>query len=187
MGDDTGFGAILGLLDPSAPPEAHRALREAYLWARELYGDQRRQDSYSVLTHACSVAADVSRFGHRDPEMLASALLHDVLEVTHASPTEIERRFGPRVLRLVEALTHGPGEPTAVSAQRALEAGEDAVLLRLCDRLDGLRRSRLRSPLSRSRFLAATHETYIPLAEQHFPALATTMRQALREVEQTLE
>jgi (p)ppGpp synthase/HD superfamily hydrolase len=108
------------------------------------------------------------------------------LETTKTSPAEIEERFGTRVARLVEALTNEPGEDPAVSAQRAVAAGTDAVFLRLCDRLDGVRHAPQRRNLaSRRRFLEATREVYLPLAQQYFPEIAAEMTKALTEAERT--
>jgi GTP pyrophosphokinase len=174
-------------LGPAASPGAQDLVREAFRWAYEVYGTERREDRWEVILHAWLVAGNVIRFGRRDPELVAAALLHDVLETTDTSIGEIERRSGSRVARLVEALTNEPGEDTAVSAERAVEAGQDAVFLRLCDRLDGVRHATGRRNLaSRQRFLTATREVYLPLAEQHFPPLAAAMREALRKAEQTL-
>ena len=157
----------------------------AYAWAREQYGATLRDDGLRVMDHAAHVAENVVAFGRRDVEMVAAALLHDVLETTATPAAEIERRFGPQVARLVVALTNAPGEPTAVSAQRALQAGEDALFLRLCDRLAGLRHAAGRPPASREKFLQATREVYLPLVEQHFPALAAEMTAVLQEAERS--
>jgi len=141
----------------------------AYAWARELYGAAVRDDGLLVMDHAAHVAENVVAFGRRDVDMVAAALLHDVLETTPTPAAEIERRFGAPVARLVQAVSNPPGEPTAASAQRALQAGDDALFLRLCDRLSGLRHAAGRPPASRRRFLQATRDVYLPLAEQHFP------------------
>ena len=181
------MGYLVRDLGPAASPGAQDLVRAAFCWAHEVYGTERREDRVDVILHARFVANNVMDFGRRDPEMVAAALLHDVLETTDTSSGEIERRFGSRVARLVEALTNEPGEDPAVSAQRAVEAGEDAVFLRLCDRLDGVRHATGRRNLaSRRRFLMATWEVYLPLAEQHFPEVAAEMRAALRQAERTL-
>lgn len=175
-----------GLLQVGDDLQARAQVAAALEWARQLYGTTLRQDGVQVMTHAYDVARNVSRFGRQDVELTVAALLHDVLETTDTSAGEIERRFGPRVAHLVVTLTNEPGEEPALSAQRAVQAGPDALLLRLCDRLEGVRRSPGRDPKSRRRFLAATREVYLPLAAEHFPAIAEEMREALNRAGRTL-
>jgi hypothetical protein len=47
------------------------------------------------------------RHGHRD-ELIAAGLLHDVLEKTSTTRTELQRRFGARIAKLVEAISDNP-------------------------------------------------------------------------------
>lgn len=60
------------------------------------------QDPYDV--HLGDVAKIVASAGG-DPEMVAAAWLHDVVEDTSASFLDIEREFGPELAALVEELT----------------------------------------------------------------------------------
>jgi (p)ppGpp synthase/HD superfamily hydrolase len=57
-----------------------------------LTGSERQQKSASLLRVA----------GYRD-HVVASGVLHDVLENTDTDATELEDRFGPRVSGLVQA------------------------------------------------------------------------------------
>jgi hypothetical protein len=83
----------------------------------------------------------------------------------------------------VAAVTRPPGEPAEVSAERARTAGREALLLRLCDRLDGAQRAGGREAASRANFLAVTRKVYLPLAAAHFPGLAAALREALAEAQ----
>ena len=159
------------------------ALRRAHAWAVALHDGQVRKDGSRLIDHVVGVTRNVQRFAPEgyDSELLIAALLHDVVENTPVSLAEVEARFGPRVAALVDAVTNREGESPADSAFRARDAGGDALLLRLCDRLDGIERSHRRSLKDRRKFLRASREVHLPLAEEHFPALGETMRAALAE------
>ncbi len=86
---------------------------EALVFAHQLHRKQRRKTSGAPYTaHLLGVAALVMEDGGSEDEAIA-ALLHDSLEdQAHNFPggarelaAEIEKRFGPRVRELVEALT----------------------------------------------------------------------------------
>lgn len=154
----------------------------AYELAAALHKDQHRKDCSTILEHVLGVTAKALEFGARAPQVIAAALLHDVVENTDFTVQELAAMFGPKVAALVDALTNRPGDDEAVSVRRALRAGQDALLLRLCDRLDGLQRAAARPEKARLRFLTATRQHYLPVAEELFPEIAQAMRQALEAV-----
>jgi GTP pyrophosphokinase len=162
-------------------------LRRAFAWAVAEHSGQLRKDGARLIDHVAAVARNMQRFGPDDgPELLIAALLHDIVENTDVSLSEVQDRFGERVAHLVDAVTNREGESAADSALRARDEGRDALLLRLCDRLDGIRRSPGRPESNRRKFLAASRETHLALAEEQFPALAEAMRVALAEAEAAL-
>jgi GTP pyrophosphokinase len=168
------------------PPPLREKLLEAFDWARERYGDAERSDHLTVMDHAARVAYDVVEFGPPDVTLLIAAVLHDLLETTDTTAEEIERRFGARIARLVQAVTNPPGEDVRDSAARAVAAGPDAVLLRLADRLAGLQSVHKRPSPAQRRFVANTRQVYLPLAEEYNPALAAEMRRLLEARESAL-
>jgi (p)ppGpp synthase/HD superfamily hydrolase len=57
---------------------------------------------------------------HGQPdEVIAAGLLHDVLEKTPTTRTELQRRFGARIAQLVEALSDNPAITAAGVVNRA--------------------------------------------------------------------
>lgn len=162
-------------------------VRRAWRVAVSAHEGQVRKDGSQVICHVVGVTRNVCRFAGHDADLVAAALLHDVVENTEMRLRDLQSRFGVRIASLVDAVTNRAGEDAAASAQRAYEAGEEALLLRLCDRLDGIRRSAGRSPERRRRFLVTSRQVHLPLAEEHFPALAAEMQQALEEAEGTLD
>ena len=177
---DARLDQLLAGLEPI--PEAD-AIRNAWRWAAEAHQGQMRNDGCPIIEHVLGVTANVIHFGPADPELVVAALLHDIVENTDVPLDDVRRRFGERVAGLVDAVTNRPDEDAAASAERARTGGRDALYLRLCDRLDGVRRSPGRSDKGRRKFLDASRSVHLPLAEQHFPALAEALRSALDEAE----
>lgn len=167
-------------------PAGALLVRDAWSLAQTAHRGQVRKDGARVIDHVAGVISNILRFGPADAELRAAAVLHDVVENTPVPLEAIAERFGPRVARLVDAVTNRPDEDARAAALRAHDVGEDALLLRLCDRLDGVRRSSGRSEEKRRKFLAASRETHLALAEEHFPALAEAMRVALAQADATL-
>lgn len=72
--------------------------------AHEHIGHRRKYHGQPYATHLEGVAALVTS-ATDDPETIAAAWLHDVVEDTPATLEDVERAFGPAVAALVEALT----------------------------------------------------------------------------------
>jgi len=181
MGCEGRFRQFLDGLRPYLSAAQQEQIQTAWDWAQVRHGEQRRADGASVVEHVLGVAEKVVRFAGPDAELVAAALLHDLIENTPTVREEIAAQFGPHVAALVATVTRPPGEPAEISAERARTAGREALLLRLCDRLDGVQRAAGREAASRASFLAVTREVYLPLAATHFPELAAALREALAE------
>jgi hypothetical protein len=108
------------------PEDDRQVLREALKLASELHHDQRRvREPY--LNHLLRVALRILVYYHvTDVEVLTAALLHDSVEdqpwrltgrpETGPAPTAdalevLSQRFGPRVARLVGAVTNPDWDP----------------------------------------------------------------------------
>jgi predicted HD phosphohydrolase len=103
-----------------AEPERRR-LADALALASRLHADDRRQ-SEPYINHPLRVAIRImSHYGIRDPDVVAAALLHDVVEdhaaelapggTTEAALAVLAGRFGPRVAELVAAVTNPEYDP----------------------------------------------------------------------------
>jgi (p)ppGpp synthase/HD superfamily hydrolase len=87
---------------------------EALDFAAQRHSAQRRKgpDAAPYVNHLIEVAMLVSSVGGvQDVDVLIAAVLHDVLEDTPTSASEVEDRFGPRVRSLVEALSDDKSLP----------------------------------------------------------------------------
>ncbi len=80
-------------------------LLRAYVFGAQVHGGQLRADGKPYFTgHPLEVAAILTEL-KLDDATIVTALLHDTLEDTEATPAEIERLFGPEILRLVDGVT----------------------------------------------------------------------------------
>lgn len=82
-------------------------VREALAVAREAHAGQIRtgsSDGMPFIEHPIAVADRLAKHRHCD-EVIAAALLHDVVEKTPVELDELRERFGDRVAELVGAMT----------------------------------------------------------------------------------
>jgi (p)ppGpp synthase/HD superfamily hydrolase len=87
-------------------------VRRAYAFAEAAHRGQRRKDDRAFIAHPVHVARLLAAHGY-DEEVVAAALLHDVVEDTAVTLHEIRERFGARVAQLVECVTEDPALPTS--------------------------------------------------------------------------
>jgi (p)ppGpp synthase/HD superfamily hydrolase len=117
---------------------------EAYRLAAAAHEGQRRKDDGTpYITHPVAVAELLHAAGFPE-EVIAAALLHDVVEDTEMGPDEIAERFADRVAELVEALSEDEGiedyeERKREHREQVEESGRDAIAIYIADKLSNLR------------------------------------------------
>lgn len=138
--------------------------RSAYQFARVRHAGQFRDGSKErYFEHPRRVAKRLVAWGVEDPDIVAAALLHDVLEDGVATPRELDQRFDLAILGLVEQLTKGPGQDyRSIRYMARLVWASPAVwVIKLADRVDNLESlkgsgwsaDRIRDYLRKSRLL----------------------------------
>jgi (p)ppGpp synthase/HD superfamily hydrolase len=119
-------------------------VRDAYeLLVSKHAGQRQKVNGHPYVEHPILVASDVSRAGF-EPEMVAAALLHDIVEDSDVTVEELRERFGDRVAYLVEAMTDtAEVEPyerrKALQRERVFEAGPEAAAIFAADKLNNVR------------------------------------------------
>lgn len=110
---------------------------KAYDFAKEKHGDKKRGWSdLPYFSHPKYVARIVDQMTN-DPEMVAAALLHDVIEDCKVTYEELLTLFGKRVADLVLEVSNKI--PNGISksiymVQKMLDLSDDGLVLKLCDR-----------------------------------------------------
>ena len=125
-------------------PLTQRALAFASVRHR---GQRRSSDSAPFILHPLEVAQLLRSHGHRD-EVVAAAILHDVVEDTGVEPAEIAERFGPEVAGLVDVLTEpggiaSYGERKARLRDAVSRANDDALAIFAADKVAKVRELRM--------------------------------------------
>lgn len=105
-------------------------------------GQYRKYTGQHYTVHTRAVADLVASVGG-DPEMVAAAELHDVVEDTDVTLDEIREKFGNRVASLVEGLTDvskpedgNRATRKAIDREHTKNAGPDVHTIKLADALD---------------------------------------------------
>ncbi|MGE0712556.1 MAG: GNAT family N-acetyltransferase [Planctomycetota bacterium] len=138
----------------SGEPLLGARFASALVWAHELHREQRRKgDDVPYVAHLLAVAGLALEHG-ADEDAAIAALLHDAVEDQGGPPVlaEIERRFGPRVARIVAGCTDTDLEPGAEGRPKPdwrgrkerylahLEGADpDTLLVSACDKLHNAR------------------------------------------------
>jgi guanosine-3',5'-bis(diphosphate) 3'-pyrophosphohydrolase len=118
-------------------------ISRAYELAGEAHAGQRRKDDGSpYISHPVAVAQVLHDAGFRD-QVIAAALLHDVVEDTELSTAEVAERFCDEVAELVDALSEDDGiegfeERKHEHREQVEESGPDAVAIYIADKLSNL-------------------------------------------------
>src|SRR5665647_11529 len=155
-------------------PKTNEALlNRAYVYAMKAHGEQRRASGDPYFSHPIEVAAILTDL-KLDDATIAAALLHDTIEDTAATRTEIDSLFGPDIGVLVEGLTKlkkldlvTKEAKQAENLRKLLLAIADDVrvlLVTLADRLHNMRTLDYMPVETRRRTAEETLEIYAPLA-----------------------
>jgi len=169
---------IEGILDrihdyhPQADVEP---LMRAYVFAAKAHKGQERISGEPYLSHPLEVAGILTEL-RLDTGTVAAGLLHDVVEDTHSTLTEIKELFGSEVATVVDGVTKLSRIPfsTREEAQAenirkmilAMSKDIRVILVKLADRLHNMRTL---DPLPESKRRLIARETldiYAPLANR---------------------
>src|SRR5215831_8179661 len=163
--------AVLGYLKPK---DVER-IEEAYEVARAAHSGQYRQSGEPYITHPLAVAKILAEW-HLDAQALMAALLHDVVEDTPTTKSEISRRFGKPVAELVDGvskidriefatLQHAQAENFR-KMLLAMARDVRVILIKLADRLHNMRTLEAVPPEKQERIARETLDIYAPIANR---------------------
>ena len=116
-----------------------KAINTAY---EQHYGQIRKVDKAPYIIHPLEVFSIVSRFTD-DEDTRIAALLHDTLEDTSYSASEMEREFGSNVVQLVSLLSENKNlewkDRKYLYIKRLKESkNKNAILISASDKLNNL-------------------------------------------------
>lgn len=146
----------------------------AYIYSAKVHEGQMRLSGEPYLSHPLEVAYILADM-RLDSVSIAAALLHDVIEDTHATLEEIKDMFGPDVSHIVSGVTKlsslafdSSQARQAESIRRMILAMADdirVVLIKLADRLHNMRTLHFHTNEQKKIKIAQeTHDIYAPIA-----------------------
>lgn len=111
-----------------------RAMRLAFA----AHEGQKRHEGTPYITHPVSVALMLAQHGFGE-EVVAAALVHDVLEDTGITEDEMLQELGDAVAVIVQALSYDHSVPYKEQRERYIEsvrqAGESAMAVSVADKI----------------------------------------------------
>lgn len=148
-------------------------LRGAYAYAKDMHEGQYRRSGEPYFTHPIEVAAILTE-QRLDDATIATALLHDTIEDTKGTYTEIADRFGSDVAELVDGVTKLTNlELSSRETKQAenfrklfMAMSKDlrVILVKLADRLHNMRTIKHMRPEKQAQKARETMDIYAPLA-----------------------
>ena len=156
-------------------PEDISQLQSAYHFSEQAHEGQFRNSGEPYISHPLAVASILAEW-HLDSQALTAALLHDVMEDTSVTKTEISRNFGKPVAELVDGVSkldkiefESHAEAQAENFRKMLLAmARDVrvILIKLADRLHNMRTLGAVGDEKRRRIARETLEIYAPIANR---------------------
>jgi len=172
---DHGLRRLLETLEVYLPQEQIEAVMQAYEFGARAHDGQTRQTGEAYISHPVAVAQELAEM-HLDAQAVEAALLHDVVEDTQASITDIAEKFGDEVALIVDGVSkldqiqfRSRAEAQAESLRKMMLAMiEDirVILVKLADRLHNMQTLDAMPPEKRSRIARETLDIYAPIANR---------------------
>lgn len=116
-----------------------RMLTKALQFSIEkMMGVKSRKDGTPAYLHPLRVAIGLASAGCSE-ETIIVGLLHDLIEDSAVSESDIAREFTQEIASLVVALSHEIGDPVQSTIDKVRNGGNDAVRVKLADNIDNIR------------------------------------------------
>ena len=150
-------------------------IESAYLWAKELHEGQFRISQEPYIVHPVEVAKILVDL-KLDKNTIIAAFLHDILEDTDTTAQQMEEKFGPDVVNLVQGVTKlskyqfkSKEERQAENFRRmfiAMAQDIRIVVLKLADRLHNMRTLSYMAVAKQKKIAQETLDIFAPLANR---------------------
>jgi GTP diphosphokinase / guanosine-3',5'-bis(diphosphate) 3'-diphosphatase len=139
---------LLKVCRPNMDKADKKAIRLAFDTALEAHKEMRRKSGEPYIYHPIAVAQIAAEEIGLGPTSIVAALLHDVVEDTDLTLSDINRLFGSKVAQIIDGLTKISGVFDQTSSLQAenfrkmlLTLSDDVrvILIKLADRLHNMR------------------------------------------------
>ncbi len=181
-GDTLDIKAWVEGISKARPKAEAKAIIEACSWAQKVHQPQTDVAGDPYLTHVVTVADILAQLG-MDTDVLVAAILHDVILDKQVMLYDIKKRFGNKVMRLVDGVAKmklieelndqslapiNTENQTERLRKMLLAMAEDVrvVLIKLADRLHNMRLLRYVVVEKQRRMARETLDLFAPLANR---------------------
>ena len=164
---------LIALVRAYNPKTNADRIAAAYDFGREMHDGQVRHSGEPYFSHPVAVAAILTE-QRLDDATIITALLHDTIEDTKASYSEVAKRFGDEVAMLVDGVTKltnlqlSSHETKQAENFRklfmAMSKDLRVILVKLADRLHNMRTIKAMRPEKQAQKARETMDIYAPLA-----------------------
>jgi guanosine-3',5'-bis(diphosphate) 3'-pyrophosphohydrolase len=164
---------LIALVRAYNPRTNEQLLREAYAFGDAMHEGQLRHSGEKYFTHPVAVTVILAE-QQMDDATLVTALLHDTIEDTKASFSEVEKRFTREIAELVDGVTKltnlqlNSRETKQAENFRKLFMATSrdlrVTLVKLADRLHNMRTIKSMRPDKQGQKARETMEIFAPLA-----------------------
>jgi len=171
----TKFRDLMKRMQESRPHDDLTIVKKAYDYSLKHHEGQTRASGEPYLVHPLEVALVLSEM-KMDPVAVAAGLLHDSVEDTSVTISDIRQEFGEQVAHIVEGVTKiskidfaTREEQQAENLRKMMLAMVDdirVVLIKLADRLHNMRTLEHLPPERQHKIAEETLEIYAPIAHR---------------------
>ncbi|MBD3785544.1 MAG: bifunctional (p)ppGpp synthetase/guanosine-3',5'-bis(diphosphate) 3'-pyrophosphohydrolase [Sphingomonadales bacterium] len=148
-------------------------IRRAYAYGMKMHEGQFRHSGEPYFTHPVAVAAILTEM-RLDDATIVTALLHDTIEDTRSTYTEVSTLFSTEIAELVDGVTKLTNLQLSSSASKqaenfrklfmAMSKDLRVILVKLADRLHNMRTIKSMRPEKQAQKARETMEIFAPLA-----------------------
>lgn len=175
--------ALFAELIETFPKEEELLLKKARLFAGEKHKHQKRDEGTPYISHCVLAALLAHQHGGTVQDMIV-LLLHDTLEDTETSLSELQKEFGEEISQKVLVLSHSvDGVRLSGEAYLAqLVAHPECLFLKGCDRIANLYSTYVQPKRSKKvRMIHTTEQIVYPLLKEH-PLLISHLEDIIRYI-----
>ena len=170
------YKKLLRISYQSLSKDDKEMIRKAFEIALDAHKDQRRKSGEAYIFHPMAVAQIVAKEIGLDATSIAAALLHDVVEDTSYTLSDIEQLFGETVARIVNGLTKisilKKDRDASLQAENfrkmLLTLNDDprVIIIKIADRLHNMQTMDAMRPDKQRKISSETLYIYAPLAHR---------------------
>ncbi|MBV8478188.1 MAG: bifunctional (p)ppGpp synthetase/guanosine-3',5'-bis(diphosphate) 3'-pyrophosphohydrolase, partial [Acidobacteria bacterium] len=171
----TRFRDLMKSLEAARPNDDLEIIRKAYEYSLKHHAGQSRASGEPYLVHPLEVACVLAEM-RMDPVSIAAGLLHDSVEDTSVTISDIREEFGEQVAHIVEGVTKigkidfaTREEQQAENLRKMMLAMVDdirVVLIKLADRLHNMRTLGHLPEERQHKIAKETLDIYAPIAHR---------------------